>query len=58
MKRSYPKRKIVSVPELLSVRAELASQTEPVKGEPSDDQQFGEFLILNKPENAMNRTNY
>ncbi|XP_031617514.1 zinc finger protein 665-like [Contarinia nasturtii] len=51
VKRAYAKRKIVSVPELLSVRAELTSQTVQPKVEPIDDQhEFDEFLILNKPE--------
>lgn len=56
VKRAYAKRKIVSVPELLSVRAELAGQTEPMKVESNDEQPFDEFLILNnKPDS--NETN-
>lgn len=51
VKRAYAKRKIVAVPELLSVRAELTNQTEQLKIEPKDDHnEFEEFLILNKPE--------
>lgn len=52
VKRAYKKRKVVSVPELLSVRAELTSQTEtPVKNQEVDKQEeFEEFLILNKSE--------
>lgn len=43
--RSYSRRKTIAVPELLSVRAEMASQ-------PKDEQNLqdmNEFLILNKP---------
>lgn len=58
MKRAYAKRKIVSVPELLSVRAELANQTEQIQIEPDDSQQFNEFLILNKEADSNETNNF
>lgn len=48
-KRANSRRKIVSVPELLSVRTELTNQTPSTKIEAKDDHQdYEEFLILNK----------
>lgn len=58
MKRAYAKRKIVSVPELLSVRAELANQTESVKIESNDEQQFDEFLFLNNKPDTDETNNF
>lgn len=62
VKRAYAKRKIVSVPELLSVRSELTSQE--VSDQEADikihvkndHQEFEEFLILNKTQHKMNST--
>lgn len=51
-KRSYAKRKVITVPELLSERAELASQSEhqnDVQIETKmENEDFEEFLILDK----------
>ena len=46
------------MPELLSVRAELASQTESVKVESNDEQQFDEFLILNNKPDTNGTNNF
>lgn len=48
-KRSYSKRKIISVPELLSERAELTNQSNEMKMESTaEDQEFQEYIILNE----------
>lgn len=56
MKRAYAKRKIVSVPELLSIRAELTSQADTKNQPKHEHQEFEEFLILNKDQSELDST--
>lgn len=58
VKRALAKRKIVSVPELLSERTELTNRADQMKtGSNEEPNEFEEFLILNKPEPEIIVTN-
>lgn len=49
VKRSYTKRKVISVPELLSERAELTGQSDDSNVQPKmENQEYEEYLILDK----------
>lgn len=60
-RRTHSKRKIVSVPALLSVRAELTRQSNQIDSEPKDEiQEFEEILIVEeqKPDDFIETSEY